>query len=48
MVNRGEEKVGVHMKVMPHSTMNILIVEQRINSEIKVLYVKLMKDLLQS
>ena len=33
MVNRGEEKVRVHMNVVPRST-GTQIVEQRINSEV--------------
>ena len=42
MVNRGEEKVRVHMNVVPRSTMNTMV-EQRINSELKC-YVKPMKN----
>ena len=34
MVNRGEEKVRVHMNVVPRSTKNTQMVTQRINSEV--------------
>ena len=35
MVNRGEEKVRVHMNVVPRST-GTQLVEQRINSEVYI------------
>ena len=37
MVNRGEEKVRVHMNVVPRST-GTQIVEQRINSEVQMFH----------
>ena len=47
MANRGEEKVRVHMNVVPRSTINTREMwEQRINSEVCKLkcYEKPMKD----